>query len=510
MGKSFGNQIEMLIRSGHPALWVQTHEERRCLGELAQVAAALDWELWEWAVTTGWTSNGKSYEAGSPGEALQVLQMDLPKESICVLKDFHPFLTSDEAVVIRKIRDLLPILKQAGGFRVLVFLSPVLLIPVELEKEIVVVDFSMPTRSDVSGCIATITRSASGKVDLPDPHLVEESCLGMTLEEAENALALAFVTHGNLGPDAVKLLQRQKAGMIKKSGLLEFIEPDVTMANVGGLHNLRAWLKTIGAVMGRYDEALAFGFKPEDVSRGVLVCGPPGTGKSLSAKAAAAEWQWPLIPLKMSKMYGSLVGQSQERMRNALKLAEAMAPGVLWMDEAEKGMAGLESSGQSDSGTTAQVIGDFVTWFEEHRSPLFIFATSNRPWSLPAEFLNRFEDVFFVDLPNQSEREEILQILLTDRLQDLAPLDLPSVAGKTQGYNGRELRRVVRGAMREAFLNKKPLRTPELLTAAGNLVPISTMMKEDIEKVRRWADKRARPASLPESSTAETGRRLDR
>lgn len=510
MKPPFEKEVELLIRSGHPALWVQTHEERRCLQVLALTAKALKWELWEWAVTTGWTSNGKGYEAGSASEALKVLETDLPKESICVLKDFHPYVTPDEAQIVRHLRDLMPILKRADETKVLVLLSPVLAIPVELEKEIVVVDFPMPTRSDVVQCVDLIRTSAKKPVSLPDEHLVEDSCLGMTRSEAENALALAYVTHGDFGPEAVRLLQRQKAGMIRKSGLLEFYEPDVTMMSVGGLHNLREWLKTVGNVMNRYEEAMAYGFKPEDMARGVLLVGAPGCGKTLSARASTASWGWPLMALKMSRMFGSLVGQSQERMRNALKLAEAMSPGTLFMDEVEKGMSGLESSGQTDSGTTSQVIGDFITWFEDHRSQLFVYATSNRPWLLPAEFLNRFEDVFFVDLPNQSERIEILQILMTERRQRFDGLDLDVVAAKTQGYNGRELRRIVRGAMREAFLSGGPLGTAGLLTAAGDLVPISVMMKEDIDRIRKWAEKRARPASRPEKDATGGARRLDR
>lgn len=489
---TFIDDVKAYAQSGHAGVWVTTHEEVRCARELVEVAKLLKWNLWRWSMTTGWVGQSasgedKRVETSNPADTLQKV-LSLPNDGLFVLFDFHPHF--ETPLVVRTARDVLSACKQEDQHRMVVFVSPVLAIPVELEKEIVVADFPLPDRASLRNAVDFIVDSAKHPVEVPDKERVVESCLGLSRSEAENALGMAYVRYGHFGPEAIKLLHREKAAMIKKSGLMTFHEPSVTMKSVGGLKALRAWLAEIGLMLGRYEDTLAFGFQPEDVCRGVLLIGPPGCGKTLVGKAAAAEWMWPLLWFKFSRVFGRLMGQSQEQMRMALQMFEAMAPACILLDEADKEAQGIESSGQTDSGTTSQVIGEFLTWYEEHVKPLFVLATANRPWKLPAELVNRFEEVFRVDLPDLEERQDILTIMLQARRQSAVGIDLAQVAGETNGYNGRELRRIVRGGMRPAFLEERALTTADLLAAAVTIKPISETWKEDIDRIREWCTKR--------------------
>lgn len=491
---TFIEDVKAYAQSGHAGVWVTTHEEVRCTRELLEAAKLLKWTLWRWSMTTGWveqleTDNGdpRRFETGTVGEALEKV-LTLPNFGLFVLCDFHPHF--DTPVAVRMARDALNVCKQKDQNRMLVFLSPVLAIPVELEEEIVIADFPMPDRVALRGAVEFIVESAEHPPDVPDKERVVEACLGLSRSQAEDALSMAYVRFGHFGTDAINLLHREKASMIKKSGLMTFHEPSVTMQSVGGLKQLRLWLAEIGLLLGRYEEAAAYGFQPGDVPRGVLLIGPPGCGKSLVGKAAAAEWMWPLLWFKFSRVFGRLMGQSQEQMRMALQMFEAMAPACILLDEADKEATGIESSGRTDSGTTSQVIGEFLTWYEEHLKPLFVLATANRPWNLPAELVNRFEEVFRVDLPEPDEREEILGILLRERKQRVKAIDVAQIVGNTAGFNGRELRRLVRGGMRPAFLAGRALCTDDLLVAAKAIKPISETWKEDIDRIKDWCAKR--------------------
>jgi len=310
--------------------------------------------------------------------------------------------------------------------------------------------------------------------------------------EARLAFAQAVHEFGRLDSGAVPLVNREKERVIRQSQVLEYYEPDATTDDVGGLDNLKNWLERRNLAFG--GEARALGLDPPN---GVLLLGVQGCGKSLVAKAIAKTWKFPLLRFDMGKVFGGFVGQSEFNMRSALQIAEALAPCVLWIDEIEKGLAGMGSSDQLDSGVTARVVGTLLTWMQEKREPVFVVATANRIEMLPPELLRkgRFDEIFFVDLPTASVREEILKIHLRKKKRDPGEFDLPALAGLSAGYSGAELEEAIREGLIEAFADGHDLCTDDIAGALKATFPLSLTMGESIGQLREWARVRARLAS---------------
>jgi SpoVK/Ycf46/Vps4 family AAA+-type ATPase len=426
-------------------------------------------------------------------EALQAVER-LTEPSIVVLKDFHPYLS--DPVVIRALRDLAHALKST--YSTVLLLSPTLLIPPDLEKEISVLDVPLPSFADLMALlreIATVLRQTGrAQVDLTkeEAHQLITAALGLTLSEAENAFAKAVADDGKLGRDDIQLVLEEKRQVIRKSGLLEYFAPDQSLEQVGGLDLLKGWLARRGHAFS--PAARAFGL-PEP--KGLLLLGVQGCGKSLTAKAIAAAWRLPLLRLDMGRIFSGLVGSSEENLRKAIRTAESVAPVVLWVDEIEKGLSGLASSGQTDGGVTARVFGTFLTWLQEKQAPCFVVATANRIDMLPPELLRkgRFDELFFIDLPAAPEREEILRIHVARRRRDPAAYDLAALARAAAGFSGAELEQAVVGALHEAFAEGGELQQRHLEKAVAESLPLSVTMREEIDRLRDWAASRTRPAS---------------
>jgi SpoVK/Ycf46/Vps4 family AAA+-type ATPase len=274
--------------------------------------------------------------------------------------------------------------------------------------------------------------------------------------------------------------------------LLEYYAPDSILKDVGGLELLKAWLAR--REKSFTDDARKFGIP---APKGILLLGVQGCGKSLTAKAVGAQWNLPLLKLDVGRIFGSLVGQSEENIRKAIKVAESVAPCILWADELEKGFAGMSGSGVSDSGTTARVFSTFLTWMQEKTAPVFLIATANDVTALPPEMLRkgRFDEIFFVDLPDGAEREEIFRIHLAKRHRDVSKFKLKALADATDGFSGAEIEQVVVGALYIAYDAGRELAQKDILSEAKSVVPLSVMMHEDIEELRTWAEMRTRPAS---------------
>ncbi len=318
--------------------------------------------------------------------------------------------------------------------------------------------------------------------------------MGLTLQEAENAFALAMVNDGKVDVSDLDIILSEKMQVIKKTGILEFINTDIKISDVGGLENLKSWLNKRN---NSWSESAKKYCLP--APKGVLITGVPGCGKSLTAKAMSAAWQLPLLKLDFGKIFSGIVGSSEENMRKAIKTAEAVAPSILWVDEIEKSLSGLNSNG--DSGTSSRIFGTFLTWMQEKTAPVFVIATANNINSLPAELLRkgRFDEIFFVDLPTQREREEIFKLHLSKRLKDkdvASKIEINSdlykqLAQMTEGFVGAEIEQVVISALYEAFFNKRPLEFSDLANTIKNVVPLSVTQKEQILAIRQWANIRA-------------------
>jgi SpoVK/Ycf46/Vps4 family AAA+-type ATPase len=310
----------------------------------------------------------------------------------------------------------------------------------------------------------------------------------MTASEAENAFAVALVRHGSFHAQAVKEIQKEKTKIIRRTGLLEYIEPTYTLDDIGGNQEIKEWL--VEREQAFTPEARAYGIKEPT---GLLYVGVPGCGKSLAAKAASAAWQIPLLRFPLDRVFGSLVGQSEKQMRAAIELSETLSPCILWIDELDKAFSGLGSG--NDGGVTNRIFGQLLTWMQEKSKPVFLFATANDVSQLPPELLRRFDEIFWADLPQKEEREEIFRIHIEKKRRDPSRYDLNVLAEASEGYSGAEIEKVLESAMFTAFSQRRDFTTHDMVKALQSKIPLSITMKEKIEAIRAWGKLRAKNAS---------------
>jgi len=492
----FVTELDTLVRARYPLVWLVTWEEQRLEAILGELAESHGKALITWSVGKGFrrVRGGRVPEGSTqPLEALAAVEK-LSEPALVVLKDFHPFLT--DPVVVRGLRDLAHHLKST--FTTVFVLSPTLAIPVELEKDVSVLDIPLPTYGDLlqllKEIVTLVRKNKRAEVELSrdDADRLLRAALGLTLSEAENAFAKAIARDGRLSRDDVDLVLEEKRQVIRKSGLLEYFPADASLADVGGLVTLKRWLDGRGKAFS--EAARKFGL-PEP--KGLLLLGVQGCGKSLTAKAIAAQWGLPLLRLDLGRIFSSYIGSSEENLRRAIRVAESVAPVVLWVDEIEKGLSGAGGSGNADSGVSARVFGGLLTWLQEKSAPVFVVATANQIANLPPELLRkgRFDEIFFIDLPAAPERREILAIHVKKRGRDPAAYDLDALAAATEGFSGAELEQAVLAGMYEAFAAGTELAQVHLERAAAESLPLSTTMREEIHRLRAWARTRTRPAS---------------
>jgi len=500
-------ELKVLIQARYPLIYIVSWDEQRIEEILRGVAAERRKRLFAWTVTEGIVAIDTMQPtpvdptAVNPMRALQYAA-ESRDAALFVFKDFHHFLVQDytgdgrtDAVHVgRKLRDLAHILKKSE--KTLIFLSPLLRLPPELEKEVSVIDFALPSLEELDEALERIIRSARvrGTLDLNLAEAARERVLkaaqGLTISEATNVFAKSVVLRRGFDLDVIVAEKKQ---LIRKSGILEYTEPDEPIGQVGGLGELKSWLKKRQLAFS--ERARQFGL-PEP--RGLLLLGVPGGGKSLVSKATANMWQLPLLRLDMGKVFSQMVGSSEENIRSALRLAETVSPAVLWLDEIEKGLAGTISSHRSDAGTAARVFGSFLVWLQEKTAPVFVIATSNNINLLPPELLRkgRFDEIFFVDLPSQEEREEIFGIHLAKRNRDPNRFDLASLARETEGFSGAEIEQVIIAALYDAFDDgEREVSGEDLLRAIAATVPLSRTMREQVTALRNWSRTHARQAS---------------
>lgn len=502
----FVTDLDTLIRARYPLVYLVTWEEQRLDAVLSELAGTHGKVLWSWSVTRGLRRQGGARTGPSPDgprdpvEALQAIAK-LRDPSLVVLKDFHPFL--NDPGVIRALRELSQDLKST--YTTVLLLSPVLTIPVELEKDISVLEIPLPTFRELYQLlreIVTVLRQGNrAVVDLSREHVEQliKAAQGLTIAEAENAFAKAIANDGRLDASDIKLVLEEKRQVIKKSGLLEYFAVDDDLKTVGGMDVLKGWLAARTEAFG--EAARKFGIPPP---KGLLMLGVQGCGKSLTAKAIAAQWSLPLVRLDMGRIFSGLVGSSEENLRRAIRVAESVSPAVLWVDEIEKGLAGAGGSGSTDSGVTQRVFGALLTWLQEKTAPVFVVATANRIEMMPPELLRkgRFDEIFFIDLPAAPEREEIFRIHIARRGRDPVRYDTRALAQLSEGYSGAEIEQAVVAGLHHAFAARTELLQEHLLRAVGEALPLSTTMGEEIARLREWAKSRTRSASTVGGSAA--------
>jgi SpoVK/Ycf46/Vps4 family AAA+-type ATPase len=504
---NFQTELETLIRARYPILYIVSSEELRAESVIVEVAKKRQKKVFEWSYSTGIVPAGTSIQSqknrsAATKEPLAALDqvIEQVEPALFVFKDLHPFLTKNNFAIIRKLKEIALHLK--NSYKTILLVSPVLEIPAELEKEVTVLNYPLPTRDDLNALLDKISADVTHlkvKVELDDEgrERLLQAALGLTLAEAENVFAKIIVKSGRLSGDDIQEVFAEKQQIIRKSGLLEYYAASEDFNSVGGLAVLKEWLnKRAAAFTG---EARAFGLP---APKGILMLGVQGCGKSLCAKAVSTQWQLPLLRFDMGRMFGSLVGSSEENVRRAIAVADSVAPAILWVDEIDKAFAGSQGSGAVDGGTTARVFGTFLTWLSEKTAPVFVVATANDISQLPPELLRkgRLDEIFFVDLPDREERAEIFGIHLTKRGRDVSTFDLDAFAEASRDFSGAEIEEAINSALYDAFYDKQDIRTEHVLNSLAQTVPLAKTMDEQISRLRRWAEGRARHASIARQS----------
>ncbi len=501
---NFGEELETLVRARYPLLYIITSEEMRVQELLVELAGRRQKKIFEWTCSSGVVPAGVSIQSQKSRNAATkdpLAALDLVIEqvepAIFLFKDFHPFLTRANYPVIRRLKDIALHLK--NSLKTIVLISPVMEIPAELDKEITVLNFPQPTKEDLGTLLDKSLEDVRAhkqvriRMDEEGRERLLQAALGLTLGEAENVFARILVKEESLGPEHVQEVFAEKQQIIRKSGLLEYYAAQEDFTSVGGLSVLKDWLKKRAGAFTA--EARAFGLPPP---KGILLLGVQGCGKSLCAKAVSRLWQLPLLRFDMGRMFGSLVGSSEENVRRAIAVAESIAPAVLWIDEIDKAFAGSQSSAVADGGTTARVFGTFLTWLSEKSAPVFVVATANEVSQLPPELLRkgRLDEIFYVDLPSGEERAEIFRIHLAKRRRTPDAFDVPTLVASSPEFSGAEIEEAIISALYDAFYEKQELTTNHVLEALNQTVPLARTMAEKIAAQRNWAIGRARNAGI--------------
>lgn len=487
-----------LIKANVKLIQIISYESLRIHAMLVGASKELEKDLFIWNRVEGikkWDSKKREFksineENETPDSALDFFKKN--ENILLLLEDFHPDLTEDKPRTIKTLRNFA--LNNSKN-KTLIFSQPFRQLSKELEKEVHILELPYPSFDDIKAIYNKVCSEYEIKNSgEPECDLIE-AALGLTIMEAEKAFSLAYIESGNLSSTEVPLVIREKENVIKKSGYLEYYHPKETMTDVGGLTNLKDWLikRGRGFDKGAKDFGLTY-------PRGILLLGIPGTGKSLTAKAIGNEWHFPLLRLDMGKIFGGIVGESERNIREALNIAEAIAPSIVWIDEIEKGMSGISSSGSTDGGTTARVLGTFLTWMQEKTKPVFVVATANDISQLPPELLRkgRVDEIFFVDLPTETEREEIIKIHLKKKNRKPKDFNTKELAKKSKGFSGAELEEVVKEALFQAYDKEREVNDDDISEAINKTFPLSRTMHETIEKMRKWAKSRAVSASTDE------------
>jgi SpoVK/Ycf46/Vps4 family AAA+-type ATPase len=537
------DRLKILINSSIPIVVMETVEEMRAVGLVRSACAELNVAVFEWSIADGLVRSGNNapalpaaarqvrihaarhtadpnapessktaiYHTVEPVQALANME-SMTLDDVFMLKDFHRHL--EDPVVVRRLRDVGQ--KFSSNRRTVVLTGPSMAMPPELAGVVEYLDLPLPDLERLREIIEETFKRLSKmytlqlKADASSVDTIAANLRGLTEEEAERAISQALVARYALCPETATDVLEAKKDLLRHSGMLEFIDVSETMASIGGLENLKRWLAQRQGVWE--DSAREFGLEPP---RGVIILGVQGCGKSICARAVAGEWKLPLVKFDTAAIFDKFIGETEKRIRRVFKVAEGLAPCVLWIDELEKVFAGSRADSASvDAGVSSRLLASFLGWMQERKAAVFVAATCNNVTALPPELIRkgRFDELFFVDLPNQSERKQILAIQLTRRKRNPGSFDLDRIAAAARGFSGAEIDAAVQTALYAAYsrrpgsLKRQNQREPpleaaddviteDLLAALAHTVPLSTTRAEEIDELREWAKTRAVPAS---------------
>jgi len=495
-------RLKNYIMAGYSGLYIVTWEEARVTREFAQITKELKgpkgepFNLWIWSVTSGLvnlTQEKVMEETNDPNAMLaKISDGELGEYAIVLAKDFHMFLGSEppappDPITVRRVKDVIGYGRNKNV--VFVAMGCSLRMPPELEKEMTLIEYKLPDREELRIVVQEIAERAEIRLpDNIDPIL--DAASGLTTIEAADACSLSHVEKGGIDP---AVISRIKADTVRKNGTLEIKEPRFKLEDIGGLDNLKSW--TLKRRRSFTPEARKFGLP---MPKGIVLVGIQGCGKSLSAEVMSVIFGCPLLQMDGGKIFGSLVGESERNVRQAIATAEAVAPCVLYVDEIDKAFSGSKSSGSTDGGTAARVLGTFLTWMNDKTAPVFVVATANDISQLPPEMLRkgRFDELWFVDLPDEEERKEIWKIQIRRYGRNPKDFDVDLLARNcSKGFSGAEIESLFVDSLVEAFDNNEEPTDLLISRLSGETIPLSETMAEPLAALRKWAANRARPAS---------------
>lgn len=481
------DDIQARIRSGYPVLWLRTYEEDRWEGLLASMAEELEYGIVNWTSTNGAAPAITDVANLGLYDFLKSIDQ-YPPEHLFLLKDVHLCLADPR--VIRCVRDLIPQL--AARKQVILCIGPVEQIPIEWIKDVTLIEMPIPSLEEMREVLLDLLseRPSPMEVDAKQEEHMAKAVMGLTAREARKAFSRALQGRDSINDEVYAALVSEKRHMVQGSDLLEFFDLDEGINDIGGLEGLKEWLKQRAEAFSSDARARGISFP-----KGVLLAGVQGCGKSLSAKAIARVLGFPLVRMDLSNLLDSSRGASEQNLREVLRLMETISPSVLWLEEIDKAFSGFDSEGADP--TVARLVGRFLTWLQEHTTPVFVVATANNISKLPPELLRRgrFDELFFIDLPNYYERQTIFGIHLKKRGWNPEKFNLPRLSEATESYSGAEIETIVNSAIIETYSAGNLLTEDDLITQQELLVPLSKTMEDQIFNLREWARTRCRPAT---------------
>lgn len=520
----FQKRLALYIKSRFPLIYVITWEEEGATNAIRNMVMKSEYfkqtrEVFLWSVTQGLSTTNKTIDQQltEPIKALDYI-LQYQNDGIFILTDLYAEFAklcnrnTINQQIIRKTKDLIQNLKKSNYKKTVIITGYDKFIPCDLQKEILIEEFPLPDENELKEIIRNLIRDNADNPKLHFDqtekilHKLSHAALGLTSFEAENAFALALVRDGKLDETDIPDIIHEKKQIIKQSGILEFIDNKLDINDIGGLDNLKKWLSKRNDSWG--EEAVQYQLPRP---KGLLITGVPGCGKSLTAKSVSSMWNLPLLRLDIGCVFEGIVGSSERNMRQVIRTAESIAPCVLWIDEIEKAFAGIGSSG--DSGTGTRLFGTFLTWMQDKTSFVFVIATANNISSLPPEFMRkgRFDEIFFVDLPVETERKAIFRIHLNKKLNQLnsepefiSEKLISELAGKTEGFTGSEIEELINSALINSFSEKRKVCKEDFHKAITTTVPLSITQAEQIKSIRTWANIRAISATPPQQETVKS------
>ena len=479
----FNDELTLLLKARYPIIYINTIEEDRVEYVIRKnIKTKLNRSIYSWDFVDGYSNNPNNagFAKRNPLQALELVErLTSETPALFLLKDFNRFLT--DISISRKLRNISRILKLQP--KTIIIIGSELNIPKELQDLITILYFQLPVESEINQELQRLIESLNIKIE---PQLLENltrACQGLSLERIRRVLSKIIAVYKTIDNNSIGILLEEKKQIISQTEILEYWAVNETIANVGGVNNLKEWLKRRKTSFGI--QASNYGLP---TPRGLLLVGIQGTGKSLTAKAVANEWQLPLLKLDVGKLFGGIVGESESRLRQMINVAETLSPCILWIDEMDKAFSNNENKG--DSGTSNRVLATFISWLSEKNKPVFVVATANNIDLLPLEVIRkgRFDEIFFLDLPQNQEREEIFKIHIKDfRPNSWQLFNYKTLAEMSDSFSGAEIRQSIIEAMYQAFDEKREFTTEDICLALTQLIPLSHLENNQTLKLQNWA-----------------------